>query len=37
VDVLIWLGAGGYSLLIVVGVATVLAALVSAGNTARRF
>jgi hypothetical protein len=37
VDVLIWIGAGGYALLCVVGVVTVLAALVSAGSTARRF
>lgn len=39
VDVLIWLGAGGYSLLIVVGVFTILAAFVQAGsqtNTVRR-
>lgn len=39
VDVLIWIGAGGYSLLIVVGIFTVLAALVAAGsqtNTVRR-
>ena len=37
VDTLIWIGAGGYALLCVLGVVTVLAALVSAGNTARRF
>lgn len=37
VDVLIWIGAAGYSLLIVVGIFTILAALVQAGSTARRF
>ena len=39
VDTLLWIAAGGYSLLIVVGVFMVIAALVTAGsqtNTARR-
>lgn len=32
VDVLIWIAAGGYALLIVVGIFTVSAALVAAGS-----
>jgi len=37
VDTLIWIGAGGYALLCVIGVFTVISALATAGNTARRF
>ena len=36
VDVLIWIGAGGYALVTVIGVFTVLAALVAAGSTPGR-
>lgn len=36
VDVLIWVGAGGYALLCVIGVVTVLAALLSAGSVAAK-
>lgn len=36
VDALIWIGAGGYALLCVIGVFTVIAALAAAGKTATR-
>lgn len=37
VDVLVWIAAGGYSLLICIGIITVAAALTAASKSTRRF
>lgn len=36
VDVLVWIAAGGYSVLILVGIFTVAAALIAAGSKPKR-